>query len=288
MPDPTKQTVSASQVPALFGESSYLSEWMLYQYFVNNADMAFEPNERMNWGNRLEGEILRAACEIEHIDAEFHIQKQPYVANKQARIGATLDYRFTHPQFGVVLLEAKNVDWLQWRDTWSDDVAAPRVELQVQAQMIATGIERGWIAALVGGNDLKLYPREANPKLQQSINDRVAEFFEKVENKQEPAVDGIPPECEVLKALYPEVQAGKIIKDFEMEHIVMAFEQAKEDWQFANKRYNELRTKLLAAGKDAEMLVAGAYAVEFKQSKRKEHTVKASTSTTLKVSLIER
>jgi hypothetical protein len=61
------------------------------------------------------------------------------------------------------------------------------------------------VAALVGGNDLRIYRYKARPKLIADIRRRVREFWASIDAGQEPPVDGSDSASAVLAALYPTI-----------------------------------------------------------------------------------
>src|SRR5258708_3729074 len=133
MPDVTKQSVSASQAPALFGHSPYSTKWLLWQHFKN--DVPIEPPEdlRMGWGKLLQAVILRAAAD------QYGLEMQPNLAEeyiRRGRLGCTLDGEMLVPDGEPIIVEAKNVDWLRWRDTWTESAAPMHVEIQLQEQLL--------------------------------------------------------------------------------------------------------------------------------------------------------
>lgn len=215
MPDPTRATVSASQVPALFGLSPYCTEWMLWQAFANNMPIEPDENERMDFGKRLEPVILKAAADQIRCDI---IGNTEYFRHPTKPIGATGDGFVFDPQRGLGVIECKNIDWLRWRDTWTDTEAAAHVEIQHQTQLAIPHPEYGvpkWgvIAALIGGNDLKLYQREVLPDVQTKISDAAGCFLARVRDRLEPQVAGRPMELDGLHWAIPRADKEKTLRE---------------------------------------------------------------------------
>ena len=50
MPDPDRLTISATEAPALFGVSPYVTPFMLFHRFANGESIDVEENARMDWG----------------------------------------------------------------------------------------------------------------------------------------------------------------------------------------------------------------------------------------------
>lgn len=200
MPDPLKKTLSATQIPALFDASPYLTKWLLWQHFANDLPIDKEADERMDWGKRLEPAIFKAVCEELNLDGEHHAG-QEYFRHESLPIGCTPDGTIFDLNRGEGSVECKNVDWLRWRDAWSDTEAPRHIEIQTQSQMLVRGHRWGIISCLVGGNDLRLYHREPDLALHREIEERVAEFFASVKERREPDPLGVEMEMSAFRSL---------------------------------------------------------------------------------------
>ena len=84
------------------------------------------------------------------------------------------------------ILEIKNVDSLVFNNKWTEDEAPIHIELQVQTQMLVSGIHKCYICALVGGNRIHIIERDYNPKIGESILKKAAAFWAMTEP---PAID---------------------------------------------------------------------------------------------------
>lgn len=254
MPDPLRQTVSASQIAALYGRSPYLTEWMLYQHFTGAADLPEEENDRMMLGRLLEPVILQLAAKRLRLEVS-HNAGEHY--HRGAALGCTIDAAVTCPSRGLGVVQAKNVDYLIWRDAWSDTAAPPHVELQIQCELAALGGQWGVIAALVGGNDLLLYERRRDDDLIADMQQRAADFLERVAFKNPPPMEGRTIELPQLDRLYvdpPEIKTRDAREDRELSELVREYAYWTKAALFAKKNSDELRPKLLAAAGDVQEL----------------------------------
>ncbi len=256
MPDPNKQALSATQIPALFGLSPYTTEWLLYQQVVNGLDDQTEPNERMDWGTLLQPIILAQAAERLGLEVT---ETDQFVRHPEYRIGATEDARVVDPSLGLGVVEAKNVDWLVFRDEWNDkkQLAPKHIEIQVQVQMLVLGATWGVIAALVGGNELVLWRRQPNPEIQQEIIAAVDAFWQRVDARDEPSPSGTDREIKALAQLYPEVKPATVKNgDQEIADLLLDWEQAKAERKAQDDLVKRCQAKILAYAGDNEMISA--------------------------------
>ena len=89
---------------------------------------------------------------------------------------------------------------------WGDE-PPPHILLQLQHQLAVTGHAWGAVAALVGGNELRVWEYEARPKVIREIERRVSAFWKSIRENHPPPVDGSPSTAETLAAMYPAASA---------------------------------------------------------------------------------
>ena len=166
--------VTSTQVAALFGVSPYLTEFELWHQKRNNVVEEFEQNNRTRWGNRLERTIAEMFAE-DYALQELH-KLNVYMRRGGLRLGASFDFAAFDISAQMVLVECKNVDFLEWREKWTDTEAPAHIELQVQTQLLLSGYRRAFIVALVGGNTLVVHERTPDAEVQAKIIDKVMGF----------------------------------------------------------------------------------------------------------------
>jgi putative phage-type endonuclease len=181
------QDVTSTEVAALYGASPYITEFELHHRKRAGEVAAFTPTERMRWGQRLEEAIALGAAEQNGWTVSPWKQ---YLRLPEERIGSSFDYRVLGED---ALLECKNVAGDQFRKGWVTDgervLEAPlHIELQVQHQMLVAGVQRAYIAVLVGGNQLHVVQREADAGIGADIRRKVEAFWASV-------ADGVAPKA---------------------------------------------------------------------------------------------
>src|SRR5262245_10974515 len=101
MPDPQRETLSATQTPALFHVSPYLTRWMLYQHFAKGLAIDKAGDTRMDWGKRLQPLVLEKAAE----DLRLQVRPNEETYHRRNRLGATRDATIVDPDRGPGALE---------------------------------------------------------------------------------------------------------------------------------------------------------------------------------------
>lgn len=203
--------VGASEIAALFGvQAAYQNSAFALHHIKAGAEPPKVEGERVDWGLRLEHIMAEAAAEQEG----WQIIKGGYAEDEHCPgLGASLDHIILAPSaedaalgcVGPGVLEAKNVDWMIHRASWSNDEPPIHIALQLQAQLACTGYQWGAVVALVGGNHIEVYRFFARPALIDSIRERVFAFWDRIAKGEPPPVDGSDSATDILRQLYPEV-----------------------------------------------------------------------------------
>lgn len=262
MPDPTRQTISATQSPGLFGVSPYVTRWMLFQHFARGVEIDPPADARMTWGTKLQPLILQQAAE----DLKLEVQPNADDAyHRRGLLGCTRDAAIICPDRGPGALETKCVfDYRTWMADWEGGKTPPRQhEIQVQQQMlVGDGAEPyrwGIIAAWVAG-EVHYFERQPIDELWRRLESEADAFFADVKAGKEPDPFGAPVEIEWLVKLLP-TKRGKVVDlsaDVGAEPHAMkvrAYRDAKEQENAGKRTAEPLRAQLLALARDAEKVL---------------------------------
>lgn len=267
-----EKDITSTQVAALFDCSPYTSEWDLYQLKRGLLDDSFVDNDRIKWGRRLEEAIAYGIAEDLGLIVEPF---KSYVRLPEHRIGSSFDfiitgitdkhdgdetYRSLFKQHGQGLMEVKNVDGLVFRRDWTEHEdgsieAPPHIELQMQHQMLVSGITWAIGAPLIGGNTPKPFYRMYDPDIGEAIQLVVAEFWEKLEQGYDPAPNFQRDARSVIR-MHRETNDEKVdmSDDGLLAELCYAYEQASQDELEALKRKESLHAEILTIiGKNKEV-----------------------------------
>lgn len=238
--------VGASEVGLLFGLPSFgnrtISDlWHEKKYGVVHGGKG---NASTDLGTRLEPVILAAA---EDRLGERIIDRQKWIT--LGVNGATLDGRL---ESGPVV-EAKTSGILgpsqlsSWGDDLSDDVP-DMYALQLQAQLLVTGAELGYLAALIGGRGFAMFRIMPHAGLMSAIVEKTTAFMASLVDDLPPAE---PPQLETLKRLRR--QPNKILPGSDaLESLWQRFEEAKATAKESEENKERLQREILTMLGDAE------------------------------------
>lgn len=180
-----KKNINSTESSALFGMSPYQTTFELYHVKCGNLDDGFVANERTEAGQYMESAIAKYALDKMQLEGEPF---KDYYYDDEDRMGSSFDWIITSPgQYNDWLIEVKNVDFIQYRDKWTEFEAPEHIECQVQHEMEVSNKPGCIIVALVGGNDLKFIYRERDKDMGQGLRQAVRAFWDGVASGMEPA-----------------------------------------------------------------------------------------------------
>lgn len=257
MPDLEHKTVSASQMPALFGVSPYQSRWMLWQHFATRAPLIDDRDDTKDWGSALQAPILDWVSRELRLDAVPH---SDYLRHPTLPVGCTPDGWVRDPIEGLGTIEAKAVN--TWSPQEYEGGRCPlHVELQVQTQLMVPhpewGLPRwGVIAATLGGTPPQLWRRKADPVVQEKIRCEAELFLDSVRTGNEPAIDGMSAEIPWLLERYPPRPPAEArwIESGEEAALLASLRHWSEQARIAEGTKDALRAKVIALAAGAELL----------------------------------
>lgn len=311
MPDALKQTISATEAPALLNASPYTTRWLLYRRFKTGEESPSKEDNRMNFGKLFEPVLLQCAAD----EMRFEVQpnrdtdgKQVYVRN--GLFGCTRDATIICPDRGPGALETKCCfDYGTWLREWGGGKSPPRhIELQIQTQMKVgdgqTPYKWGVIAVFCGG-EMFYFERKPIPALWDKLDEEAARFFDDVKAGREPDPFGSPVEVPLLTECFPLVKGkvldlsqtappsdadGGLVASDEWKRVAKASEDARLlDWHSTERLGHEraeksLKAQMMALAGDAEeVILLEGIKLKIKQVFRKSYEVKASTYKTVEV-----
>lgn len=223
------KVMSASRLPGLMGVSKYGTANDELQFSINAIDGKERPdisNERMAWGNKLEPVILEEACERLGIKGDFKITVPfthptlPLQCSLDG-IGFGQGQTIKHdPDNGIHVvgmdeivligdgvLEAKNTA-VQPEDT----PHLARGPVQLQGQMMVTGMKWGAVCVFYQGSILRIFLFAPHQQTVDAITKAVTEFDAKLKAYQEHgSIDWYPPQTsKEMDRMFPSTATDQI------------------------------------------------------------------------------
>lgn len=269
------QDLTSTDVAALFGLSPYKTHFELWHEKRAGEVVAFEENERMKWGRRLESSVAQGICEDRGWIAR---PMKEYIRLEGLRLGASFDWRVLlgmpaegktvdFDSFHDAHLEIKCVDWLQFKNGWIIEdgfIEAPaHIEVQVQHQMLVSGLKRAYIGAMVGGNDIRILEREADPDTQRAIMQAARAFWASIDaNAPPPPV--MPQDADAVIALNAFASPGKLFdarQDAEIPALIADYHRIGREIAKLDEAKKVRKAEILEKIGDSEKVLVDGYSV---------------------------
>lgn len=260
--------VGASEVPALFDCSPYLTRFELWHRKAGNISTpdfmaeGMPNNERIEAGIRLEPAVLQWAADR----FGYSVERPPAHLSNGAGLGGHPDALATDAERGEGILEIKTVDWLV-RKKWGDE---PPAHYLIQAQVYAGLARRKWcdIIVLVGGNSLERFCYEFRPTLFAEIERRVADFWSSVRANDPPAPDFGRDGAALAEVLgEPTEEVADLRHDNAADHLACEWLQVKAEVKEREARLDEIKCELLLKIGSAGYALLPAHKIGANQTK---------------------
>ena len=195
---------TASMAPALFGDQADVWGTPLSVYLrLRGGDEPFEPSIAMRAGHAMEPLIAQLFEEESGLGLQDPGDYTMQVNSSDSRLACTLD-RLTDGE-PAVIVEMKNVG-ARMLTHWQTDNGGPciplGVRIQVQHQMMVTGLTFGYVAAVLDNRELVVVPEPRNEEfITYNLRPKWLEMFEMVELGYPPSPTAA--DLGAVKAMYP-------------------------------------------------------------------------------------
>jgi putative phage-type endonuclease len=203
----------------------------------------------MKWGTALEAVIADAYSEK---TGQALVRGEPILRHERhAFMIASLDREWAGGERRIV--EIKNVSIRQsanWGEPGTDEVPEWYL-VQVQHQMVVAGREVADVAALIGGNDFRIYSVRYNPILADRMIEIEADFWVHVQRDECPAFDWRHPSTpDLVNAIYA---PGEETIELDDDALLLAerYADLRDDISAADEERDSIKARLIAAMKTA-------------------------------------
>jgi putative phage-type endonuclease len=241
--------IGGSDAAAVLGLSPWASPLSLWvektQGSVDDRQV-----EAMEWGNVLEDAIARKLARDNGIrlgpcPGILASPQRPYQISTIDRYG--LD---KHGQPDAVI-EVKNASAWKAEDFPVDGPPPDHVVIQVQHQLDVTGLDRGYVAALVGGNQGRWWAMDRDDDLIAMLRAEEERFWDLVQAGIPPAPIGHDADGDALADLYRGDPGREIVLDAATLAAIEQRQRAQTDLALAKETVDFLGQQIKAALGDA-------------------------------------
>jgi len=245
-------TLGGSVAASAAGIDPYRSRVMAWAQLTGRVD--HEPNEAMEWGNRLEPVIDAAMTE-----RGYELMPAP----ADGFTDPARPWLIGHPD-GFAALSGERVVYEretmgQWAHRTNGSGAAVPLPYQCQAQvyMHLTDCSRTLVATLVGGQRLEVGTVERDDAAIAALLERLADFRDHLRRDKPPAPDGSDSARAAVIALFPDAQESKVYRLTRDEWADVRELRARREQRAAiEAQETELENRLKLAMGDAETAIS--------------------------------
>lgn len=229
-----KSGIGGSDVAAILGISKWNSAISLWLDKTNQTNEPVEENEAMQWGTIMEPIIRNHFAEVTGktvVEVKAMLQHPEYPFMLADVDGLTED-----DEGNPAILEIKTASEYK-RSEWENDIPS-YYQTQVQHYLCVTGVQKAYVAVLIGGNSFKVYEVDADAEIQSMLIAVEKDFWNKVQNMIRPELDGSDAAKNLLDSLYHGGISEEIVMPDEAIEYVDAYIEAcaEEDNAKAKKQ----------------------------------------------------
>lgn len=279
-----KAGITATDIAAIVGLHPYKTALQVWQdkVTVELTDDDLSELEAVEWGTRLEPMV---ADKFADKHPEWQVLPSPgLIAGPQVWQLATPDRMLVASRTHVPApLELKTVGARSaWR--WDNDDVPDEHALQLQWQMLVTGSEVGWLAALIAGQRYVEHRFDADHELWAILTAKAVEFRERHIDAGVPPIADPWRDAQLLNHIY-QVEAGKTVELSGESRIALAhLAGIKAHIKELEAQQAECEATIKQDLGEAEVgLVEDEPAVTWKEGNRAGYTVAATTTRTLRI-----
>lgn len=202
--DDRRKGIGGTDAAAILGLSRYSSPFQVW-LTKKNLDAPRVETEPMWWGTAVEPLIAarfasRTGLEVwkpTHDDGRPRLLAHP----EHPCLLASPDYLVRGRPEGLECKTSRQD--AEWGEPGTDEVP-PGYIIQCQHYMSITGYRRWYLAALIGGNDLRTYVIEADDELAATMTERLVDWWARyIEGGERPPIDGTDETRDWLQQRYP-------------------------------------------------------------------------------------
>lgn len=274
--------LGSSDCPAILGVSPYRTAADVYVEKVAVIEGRREPRpvEPFDFTNPLQrGHLYEPViARAYELTTGVSLSPPPAAVHGQYDFIAASADRMTMD--GRKLVELKKVHWRnadEWGEPGTEEIPDGYLA-QVQEQMAVYGVDQCDVVALIGDDDLRIYPITRNKTLCEMIVDSMCDFWGRVQRREPPEIDWAGTvTARTLNALRPPQAGVTIDLGDNGETLAAAYKREKQTAKDHTENADAIKCRLIDAMGSAETATAGGFKITRRPQTRAGYTVAPST-----------
>lgn len=255
--------IGGSDVGAVLGVNKWKTPFQVYLEKTEEIIEVEEPSEAAYWGTELEDMVAREFAK--RTGKKVRRDTTHFVSKEYPFMVANIDRRVVGEN---AILECKTVNQYGAKE-WEGDEIPPSYLLQVQHYLYVTGAEKGYIAALIGGQRFIWKEIERDEELIEMIIKAESDFWDMVVNKTPPALDGSSAAEQYINKRFSEadIELDEIPLSAQHEELIEEYKVLKEQQKEINTKIKEIENNLKLELGEHEQGYVSNYQVKWKNVK---------------------
>lgn len=239
-----RKGIGGSDASVIMGKNPYRSILQLWEEKTGKLPVTDEGNEYTYWGNVMEPIIRkefmnRTGLKVRQKHAMIFHKDHPYLF-------ADVDGIVTDERGEKCIFEAKTASQYK-AEQWEDGVPEEYI-LQVQHYLEVCGMDKAYIAALIGGNKFVFHTIYRDEKLIRNLISREKEFWEGcVLTGTEPVMDDSDATRDYLNQKYSDPIEGSIQLQEDMKSVLAEYQDVDCKVKKLEKQKTGLANQIKAA-----------------------------------------
>lgn len=257
--------ITASDIGAIAGVNKYSSPIKIYLEKTTEI-LKDEETESMYFGkilNRivaLEFASRNEKLEVKKVNAILKSKETPMAI-------CMVDRMLTDDKGNKGILEIRTTNEFMKKE-WDEDKVPMQDMAKVQWKMFITNVEFAYIATLIGGNKYSEKYIKRDQELIDMLKEIALEFWDKLQNKIPPEIDGSQGSKDLLNKLYPKSNSKEIVLGDDAIDMIKNREELKREVKTLDEKIAIYDNKLKELLKDNEVGIAGDKKVIWKSYER--------------------
>lgn len=252
--------IGGSDVAAILGISKWNSAISLWLDKTNQTNEPVEENEAMQWGTIMEPIIRKHFAEVTgktvvEVKAMLQHPEHPFML-------ADVDGLTTDDEGNPAILEIKTASEYK-RAEWENDIPS-YYQTQVQHYLCVTGVQKAFVAVLIGGNSFKVYEVDADTEIQAMLVAVEKDFWNKVQNMIRPEMDGSDAAKNLMDSLYHGGISEEIVMPDEAIEYVDAYIEACAEEDNAKAKKQEASNHIKEIMGDYDKAICLGHSISWK------------------------
>lgn len=261
--------IGGSDVASCLDLSPWVSRFSLWHQKARTID--FEPmkSEPIYWGKALEKVVLNRWREGHPEHGTAHYQGYTWCDEALIWRHANPDFIATSPtRVAHEIVEIKTSAFADdWGKSGTQEVP-PYYLTQLLWYLDIFGLNTGWLAVLIGGNDYREYRIDKRDYREDLalIREKTAEFWDSVQAGKVPPIDSSDSTYQTIREMHPDIEDEAVEID---PLIAVELLAAKEQKDYSDDCYKGCLSRLADAIGDAKAGTVGGYKIASRRAQKR-------------------